>query len=202
MSQPRKRSRPLVCAVLFAALAALPARAQLSLGAGGEVAIPWDGDSGWGASVEALYRLPARGWRFGGEFEYRHYQSEFFGANDVDVDSYQIRLIAHYLFDLGPIWPYVGLGLHSAVNVIDDEAIEAQVPFVNVDESGASIGATAIAGVEVPLFDCLSIFAEARAGVDAQLTEEDDDCNFCDDDDVGVEELGGFAGRGGVRIRF
>jgi opacity protein-like surface antigen len=192
----------LLCAALFAAFVAVPARAELSLGAGGEVAIPWDGDAGWGASVEALYRLPERGWRFGGEFEYRHYQSGFFGANNIDVDSYQIRLIAHYLFDLGPVWPYLGVGLHTAVNVIDDEAIEAQVAFANVDESGTSIGATAIAGLEIPLFDFLSVFGEARVGVDAQLTEEDEHCNFCDDDDVGVEELGGFAGRGGVRIRF
>lgn len=198
----RRTAIALVGLALGAALAAPPARAQLSAGAGGGVVIPWDGNAGYSVSGEVLYRLAGRAWRFGGEFEYRGYESQLFGVHDVDIDSYQLRVLAHYLFELGPVSPYLGVGIQTSLNVIDDGAIEA-VLGVPVDETGASIGATLIAGVELPLAASVSAFAEARVSVDAQLTEEEDDYySYYDDDDVDVEELGGFTGRAGLRIRF
>ncbi len=193
----------LLALALVAGLAAAPARAQLSLGAAGGVVVPWDGNTGYSVSGEVLYRLAGRPWRFGGEFEFRHYDTELFGVDDVGIDSFELRLLAHYLFDLGVLRPYLGVGIQTSLNVIDDDAIET-VRGVRVDDTGGSLGATAIAGLELPLAELVSAFVEARVSVDAQLTEEDhyDDYYYYDDDDVDVEELGGFSARGGLRIRF
>jgi hypothetical protein len=195
----------LLALALVAGLAAAPARAQLSLGAAGGVVVPWDGNTGYSVSGEVSYRLAGRPWRFGGEFEYRHYESQLFGVEGVEIHSYQLRVFAHYLFELGPIRPYLGAGIQTSLNAIDDDAIEA-VLSVPVDETGGALGATAIAGLELPLADLVSAFVEARVSVDAQLTEEDhyDDYYYYyyDDDDVDVEDLGGFSARGGLRIRF
>jgi hypothetical protein len=180
-------------------LAGGEARAQLSAGAAGGVAVPWDGDSGYSVAGDVMYRLRGKPWRFGGEFEFRKYKSEFFGVSGVEVEAYQMRILAHYLFALGPLVPYVGVGLHTSINEADDDEIELALPGRSVDGTGTGMGVTAIAGLEIPLADFLSLFAESRLGVEAQFSEEDDGY---DDDDVEVENLGGFSGRGGIRIRF
>jgi hypothetical protein len=135
-----------------------------------------------------------RAWRFGGAIDFRDYSSEFFDVEDVDVQSVRIVPQIHYVFKLGPISPYLGAGIAISINIIDADKIERERPNVDVfGRVGTSVGATAIVGVEVPLGSRLLVFAEGRAGVDAQLTSSDD---------IDVENLGGVSGIGGMRFRF
>jgi hypothetical protein len=175
---------------------ATPSAADIEMGVGGGVMSPWKGEDGFSVMGQFMGSTKSRHWRFGGEFEYRDYSSEFFGVNDVDVQGYQIRALFHYLFLPDAfITPYIGLGIGFSVNVIDKDKIEREKPFADVfHKTGVSGGGVALLGLELPLGDHFAFFGEGRAGVDVQLTSTDGD--------IDTENLGGVGGIGGIRLRF
>jgi hypothetical protein len=100
----------------------------------------------------------------------------------------------------------MGLSLH--INVWDVDRIEDERPGLDIDGSTSSSGGImGVAGLEVPLGDHFSIFAEARADASVQFTQE---CTtaiingffveVCDD--VDSSQLGGATGMLGVRYQF
>jgi hypothetical protein len=70
----------------------------------------------------------------------------------------------------------------------------------SVNKFGFGLGLLGLVGVEVPLGATVAAFAEGRASVDLQLTNLSDSSD--DSGDIGVENLGGVTGIGGIRIRF
>jgi hypothetical protein len=146
--------------------------------------------------------------RIGGEFEARVYRTEVYDVDDVGIQSYIFRPQAHYVFLPGRITPYLGMGLSLHINVWDVDRIEDERPGLDIDGSTSSSGGImGVAGLEVPLGDHFSIFAEARADASVQFTQE---CTtaiingffveVCDD--VDSSQLGGATGMLGVRYQF
>jgi len=175
---------------------AIPSARAIEIGVGGGVISPWKGEDGFSVIGQLMGSTKSGHWRFGGEFEYRDYSSEFFGVKDVDVESYQIRALVHYLFLPDAfITPYIGLGAGISVNVIDKDKIERAKPFVDVfNKTGVSAGGVALLGLELPLGDNFAFFGEGRIGVDVQLTSTEGD--------IDSENLGGVGGIAGIRLRF
>ena len=95
---------------------------------------PWDGDTGFSVHGHLLFKPEDRPWRFGCEFEFRDYESEFFDVSDVDIQSYKLNGFINYLFTLDTIKPYAGLGISLAVNVIDDDEIDDDDEFDDFED--------------------------------------------------------------------
>jgi hypothetical protein len=132
------------------------------------VFVPYDGSAG----VSGLVQLLGSGsekFRFGGEIEYRRYDSSIFGVDDVGFDSGSIRAIAQYhLWPDSSIDPYVGAGFGADFNVIDADKVERELEargnaFASVQEFGVGLGLLGLVGVEVPLTPAVALFAEGRA---------------------------------------
>jgi hypothetical protein len=188
---------------LLAALAALLAAAPA--GAGGHVAAqvggfaPWSGDVGVMTSVQILGSNASGRSRWGGEFEYRQFDSKISGVSDVDVDSYVLRGMWQYHFrpDLR-VTPYVGVGLGVAVNVVDDDEVDAALGFDARDSVGAGLDGVFLlgVGVNIPGAEYMSVFAEGRVGLAFDVAGEGSQ------DGVAVENVGGASGSAGLRFRF
>lgn len=168
---------------------------------------PWDSDDGGGvvASISLMYQLPRGHWRFGGEFAYRNFDTQFYDVESVNTNNYQINLIAHYVFDPGKITPYVGTGFGVHINDIDGRKIERDNPTVRIDgDTAAGFGFFALAGLEVPLSDKVAFFAEGRVDISYLFIEDNDFFNNNDDyyDDYDSFNTGGGSGLIGVRVRF
>jgi hypothetical protein len=88
------------------------------------------------------------------------------------------------------------------VNVIDGTAVKRGNPdIVDVTDFGLGLGVLGLAGVEVPVSKTIALFLEGRAGVDFQLTSQTNSSDSSSGD-IGVSNLGGFSGLGGVRVQF
>ncbi len=164
---------------------------------GGGIFFPFQGKSGFNAVVQAAGKISPRE-RMGMELEYRQYETELFNAKDIDTQSYIFRIFGHYLFPLGGITPYVGLGLNMAVNVFDKKEIEKKRSSVNIKRRwGFGYGLMGLAGVEVPV-GRVAFFAEGRVSGDYQLT----DYKKSGKRKLGIESFSGLTGMGGLRVRF
>jgi hypothetical protein len=192
------RSRLLAEILLLAALlAAGPALAggHVSAQVGGFV--PWDGDAGVMTSVQVLGSNASGRSRWGGEFEYRSYERDISGVNDVDASSYVLRGIWQYHFRPDAlVTPYTGLGIGVTINVVDDDAVDDALGYDARDAVGAGLDGVFLLGVavNVPGAEYISIFAEGRLGLAFDAAGADDD--------VDVDNVGGASGSAGVRFRF
>jgi hypothetical protein len=190
--------------LVLAALAAAvwigePASAEghMAVQAGGFV--PWQGDAGPSLLLQLLGSGAAAKARFGGEFEYRTFDSKIIGVSDVDVDSYVIRAIwqQHFVPD-APVTPYLGLGLGVAINDVDDHKVD-RVKGRNVRSStGAGPDGVFMLGLaaNVPGADYLSVYVEGRVGFTIDIISRNDGS------DLETENLGGASGSAGLRFRF
>ena len=134
--------------------------------------------------------------RWGGEFEYRAFDSKIEGVSNVDVSSYVIRAMWQFHFRPEAVaTPYLGLGMGVTINAIDDDAVNDALGYDARDRVGAGLDGTFLLGVSVniPGTDFLSIFAEGRAGVAFDVSGGSD---------VDVEDVGGASGSAGLRFRF
>jgi len=182
-------------ALVFGCLVPAASSAQWSMAGGAGVFVPFEGKAGANALVRALVEDDDSNWRFGGEFEYRNYKSDIFGVKDVGFDSFSLRGIVQYVLPMEPVRPYAGAGIGINLNVFDGSKVERRRSNVEtVTDFGTGLGLIGLGGVEFPLGDSMALFGEARVGIDFQLTSESDD--------IGAENLGGFSGLGGLRVRF
>lgn len=189
------RAAVLLCLLVLLTLPSAAA-AELVLSAAGGYFDPWEGDSGYEFRGSIMGQFGAGGhWRAGGEFAYREFESDFFNVSGVDVDAYRIGGLFHYIFLPDSfLQPYAGVKINLAVNVLDEDRIEAARPELDVTGIGSGFGVGGIAGVDLALGDHFALFGEVVLSADAQFTSESDD--------IDVENIGGFSGLGGVRIKF
>jgi hypothetical protein len=191
----RSRISPLF-STLAALLAAGPASADgyLSAQVGGFV--PWSGDAGIMTSVQLLGSGASGRSRWGGEFEYRGFDSKIEGVSNVDVRSYVLRAMWQFHFRPEAVaTPYLGLGMGVAINAVDDDKVNEALGYHARDHVGAGLDGIFLLGVSVniPGTDYLSAFAEGRAGLAFDVSGGDD---------VDLEDVGGASGSAGLRFRF
>lgn len=184
---------------LIAVLVAAPAAADTHLSAQLGGFAPWSGDAGVTTGFQILGSGASGASRWGGEFEYRHFDSKISGVRNVDVDSYVFRAMWQYHFEPDAVFtPYLGLGLGVVVSDVDDGKVDAAKGFNAIDSVGAGLDAVVLFGVSfnVPRTDYLSLFAEGRVGMGFSTFGEGSGSG------VDTENVGGASGSAGVRFRF
>lgn len=180
------------------------------LGGGAGFGEPWQGSGGVAANGHALASSPSGRFRIGVDFLYREWETRIFEVSDVDVDSYEINLVFHYVpFPKALATPYVGAGLGIQIHDVSKTEVESASGFDVRDDTGLGYGFTGILGVEVSLGPHVGLFAEGRLTAAYMLTGEDEDDNelYADYyhrgvDDVEVEDSGAATALGGIRLRF
>jgi hypothetical protein len=188
---------------LLAALAALgfagPASATGYLAAQVGGFAPWNGDAGVMTSIQMLGSNASGRSRWGGEFEYREFDSKIAGVRNVGVDTYLLRGMWQYHFRPDAVaTPYIGLGLALAITSLDDDKVDNAKGFNAIDSVGAGLDGVFLLGVavNVPGAEYLSIFAEGRIGLAFDATGRGSRSG------VTVESVGGGSGSAGLRFRF
>jgi hypothetical protein len=196
----RSRTGHSVLAVAAVLLLAGPAAAagHMALQAGGFV--PFQGDAGPSFLLQLLGSNASARARFGGEFEYRGFDTTIMGVRNVDVDSYAIRAVwqQHFMPD-APVTPYIGLGIGVSINDVDDDKVD-RVYGRNVRHAtGAGPDGVFMLGVQakIPGLDFMSIYGEGRVGFSYDFSGRADK-----DATVETENFGGASGSGGIRFRF
>lgn len=169
------------------------------LSGGGGIFSPFQGQSGGSGVIQALGILSPQE-RIGVELEYRNYETELFNTKDIDTQAYILRGIGQYFFRSHGISPYMGLGINLTLNVFDESEIEKKRPSINVKgDKGIGYGVMGLLGVEVPMGQRVSIFAEGRVSADFQLTRYK---NESGKNKIDVENLSGLTGLAGIRLHF
>ena len=161
---------------------------------------PWQGRGGPLATAHFLVHSPTGRWRVGGELFHREYETRFFDLDNVDIDTYELNLVLHYIFFPGQISPYVGgvLGVH--INDLSRREVERKDPnLVFDDDVGAGVGVAALVGIEIPLTPKVWLYSEGRVGLAFQSIGEDDVSGRSDSDE---EDTGGASAVIGLRFRF
>lgn len=190
------------CSLLvFAAWLLLAAPASgaghMSLQAGGFV--PFQGDAGYSLLLQLLGSSAAGKARFGGEFEFRSFDTKVIGVRNVDVDTYSIRFVwqQHFVPD-APVSPYLGLGFGLLISDVDDGKVD-RVKGENVrNATGAGLDGLFMLGVQaaIPGAEYMSVYGEGRVGFGFDLIAREDESA------LEGENLGGFSGSAGIRFRF
>ena len=183
--------------MLAALLAAGPASAggHVSAQVGGFV--PWSGDAGVMTTVQLLGSGPSGRSRWGGEFEYREFDTKIHGVSNVGVSSYVLRAMWQYHFRPDAVaTPYIGLGMGLTINAVDDDKVNAALGYHARDHVGAGLDGVFLLGVSVniPGAEYMSVFAEGRLGLAFDASGANGD--------VDVEGVGGGSGSAGLRFRF
>jgi hypothetical protein len=172
-------------------LAAGPAAAADERGAvwvGGGVFAPYDGNPGGTGVVGADGRV-TRHVSVGGEVEYRNAQTNVSGLHDVNTNSVNFRGLVRYTWFPGAVHPYVGAGAGVGVHHFDGTVHIGPYP-VSVAGTGVGVGVLGLAGLDVPLGDRVSLFAEGRLSGDVETTLFSGD------------QVGGVSALSGARFTF
>lgn len=184
-------------AALLLALA-LPgaASAQMHLAVGAGALEPWDGDTGYSVLGQVLGSSFGDHLRLGVEVEYRDYEVEILGLDDVQLQSYGLRGVAQLVLFPDSISPYVGVAYGFQLIEVDDERIDRAFASagVDVDPLGVGTGGLGFVGVQVPVGPLL-LFAEGRASIATEIGDDFDDL-------LKDDQLSGVSGLAGLRLRF
>lgn len=187
--------------VLLCALAALlgsgPAAADGFMSAQVGVFAPWSGDPGVMTSVQLLGSGASGRSRWGGEFEFRNFDTKVQGVSNVDVDAFVLHAMWQYHFrPEARVTPYIGLGLGIIVTSMDHDKVNDAIGNNEQDRIGGGFDGLALLGVSanVPGADYISVFIEGRMGLAFTTSENDGDWN--------TEDMGGGSGSAGLRFRF
>jgi hypothetical protein len=195
-------SRVLFLSLVFVVSLAAPASARLVLSAGGGVFDPWYGSTGYEINAAVMGTLgESQSWRLGGEFAYRTADTGIQDVDNVDYDAYRICFLVHYRFLVGKIIePYLGARIGFAVYSIDNHKIERERPSRDVDSTGFSLGASALAGIDVPLGDRFALYSEVSVGADVLWSDDGQEDSY--GSSRASDGVGGVTGVAGIRLRF
>ena len=180
-----------VCLLMLPRVSLADFDAQLSAGP----FAPWDGDVGYSVGIGVLSRDASHA-RVGVGFEVRGFETELVGADDIDVMTYRLKGIWHYVMLKDAGWtPYVGAEISALVSTVDSDEIERQTGANVNDEVGFGLGLAGVFGIEYELSERITLFGETQLGGDLLLTDDDDH-------EADASNLGGVSGNFGLRVRF
>ncbi len=200
--QENSISRGLFLSLVLVLSLAAPASARLVLSAGGGVFDPWYGSTGYEIDAAVMGTLgQSHNWRLGGEFAYRTADTGIQDVDNVDFDAYRISFLVHYRLLVGKIIePYLGARLGFAVYRIDNHKIERERPSRDVNSSGFGVGASALAGIDVPLGDRFALYSEFSVSADVLWSDDGRDDLY--GSSTSSDGVGGVTGVAGIRLRF
>jgi len=158
---------------------------------------PWSGDAGVMTSVQLLGSGASGRSRWGGEFEFRKFDSKIQGVSNVDVSSYVLRAMWQYHFrPEAVVTPYIGLGLGFTIDAVDDDKVNDALGNDAQDHIGGGLDGIFLLGVSanIPGAEYMSVFTEGRLGLAFSTSENGGDWD--------VEDVGGGSASAGVRFRF
>jgi hypothetical protein len=125
----------------------------------------------------------------GGEVEYRNAQTNASGLHDINTNSVNFRGLVRYTWFPGAVHPYVGAGAGVGVHHFDGTVYIGPYP-VSVAGTSVGVGVLGLAGLDVPLGDRVSLFAEGRVSGDVETTLFSGD------------QVGGVSALSGARFTF
>jgi hypothetical protein len=195
-TKPRSRSAAWLVALTLL-LAAGPATADGFMSAQVGVFVPWNGDPGVMTSVQLLGSGASGRSRWGGELEYRNFDSKIQGVKNVGVSSYVLHAIWQYHFRPEAVaTPYIGLGLGATISAIDDDKVNDALGSHEQDHIGGGFDGIFLLGVSanIPGAEYMSVFAEGRLGLAFATSANGGDWN--------TEDVGGGSASAGLRFRF
>lgn len=176
-----------------------PTAADGHLSLQGGVFVPWQGDPGFTTTLQLLGANRSGRSRWGGELEYRRFESRISDVPDVEVESFILRAIwQHHFRPEAAVTPYIGLGLGISINEVDHHKVDLAHGSDVRGSTGAGLDGLFLIGIRVivPGAEYMSLFAEGRAGLAFDATGHNDRT------DVIVENLGGASGNVGLRFQF
>jgi hypothetical protein len=177
----------------------LPAAAAGHLSIQGGAFAPWQGDVGFSTTIQLLGANRSGRSRWGGEFEYRNFDSKIAGVAHVGVESYVMRGMWQYHFRPdAAVTPYIGLGFGLSINSVNADKVDLGNGRDVRGSTGAGLDGLFLLGLQfaLPGAEYVSLFGEGRVGLAFDATGENGDT------DVIVENLGGASGSVGLRFRF
>jgi hypothetical protein len=169
---------------------------HVSLGSG--VFLPWDGNRGHNVSLTVHKGFGSDRFWVGGEFEWRHFEAEVKQDFRPDYNSFALRFqFQYHPFPKAVVSPYLGIAVGVMLNKVDDN--HSHIDPTDKVRSDLSAGMTllGLAGLEVPvpLLDRLRLFGEARVGNASDIWKRKGG-------NYQMDQIGGFTGMGGLRLRF
>ena len=170
--------------VLLATVSITAAEDRGAVTAGGGVFSPY-GDPVGGMAVLGAEGRVSQHVSVGGELEYNHLG----GSGGASLENITTRGLVRYTWLPGAVHPYVGAGAGVGVHVLHGSDIPGWVTSA-VAATGPSIGILGLAGLDVPVSQQVSLFAEGRISGDFGVGS------------LAGSQLGGVAGTSGARIHF
>lgn len=188
-----------VIGMLFIAAApALATEGHLNFSLSGGVYQPWAGDTGHSAILSAQYAHRADRFWIGIEVEHRRFEANLGSGFRPEYDSVLFRGLFHYHpFPEWTLSPYVGLGTGIALHVVERKGrVNGERRRYREPVSGGTtfLGLVGLQ-TRVPGTRRFSLFAEARIESAADLWEKRGASWRYD-------QVGGFTGNVGLRVRF
>jgi len=133
--------------------------------------------------------------RLGAEIELSKYEAELAGLPAIQVKSYNIRALLQFVFFPNQLSPYCGGGLGVEVMRFDDDQVESVISRYQVDKFGIAMGGVGFIGVQLPVTENVTLYAEGRASAAFQLFS-------AADVEMGAGIYDGLGGLAGLRMRF
>jgi hypothetical protein len=187
-------------AFIFAppALAADDEESPLHVSSGVGVFLPWDGDVGFNALAQVHTGMESDRFWVGGELEYRRYAAELKPGFEPDYNTFALRFsLQYHPLPEETISPYVGFGIGIQLSKVDNA--HSRVDRTDRIRQNFSGGPTVVgvAGADFTFedLDPVSFFVEGRLGYTTDLWVRKGGSFQAD-------QIGGFTGMGGARLRF
>jgi hypothetical protein len=171
------------------------AKSPLHLSAGAGAFLPWDGDTGFDVSMLVHKGLGSDRFWLGAELEYRRYEVELKRDYEPRYDTLAARFSFQYHpFPQAPVSPYAGIGVGLQLSRVGETHSGGERVRHRVSGGTTLLG---VAGVDLGagLLGPLTLFAEARVGNSSDLWDREGG-NFQ------LDQIDGFTGMGGLRLRF
>ena len=133
--------------------------------------------------------------RLGAEVELSKYETMLAGLPGIQVKSYNIRAVLQIIPFPDQLSPYVGAGLGVDVMRLDDDMVESVITNYQIDKFGIAMGGVGFVGVQLPVNEYVTLFAEGRAAGAFEVFD-------AADVEMGAGIYDGYGGIAGLRMRF